>query len=70
MDEGDLKPLLDDVVARFPDVDIGSYPKWLDPSYKTKLTFDGRDVLRVDAARDALLALLPFGAALTPAEHE
>ncbi len=61
MDEGDLKPLLDDVVARFPDVDVGSYPKWLDPSYKTKLTFDGRDVARVDAARDALIALLPSG---------
>jgi molybdenum cofactor synthesis domain-containing protein len=61
MDEGDLKPLLDDVVARFPDVDVGSYPKWLDPAYKTKLTFDGRDAVRVDAARDALLALLPAG---------
>ena len=61
MDEGDLKPLLDDVVARFPDDDVGSYPKWLDPSYKTKLTFDGRDVARVDAARDALIALLPSG---------
>ncbi len=61
MDEGDLKPLLDDVVARFPDVDVGSYPKWMDPSYKTKLTFDGRDVARVDAARDALVALLPAG---------
>lgn len=61
MDEGDLKPLLDDVVARFPDVGIGSYPKWQDPSYKTKLTFDGRDASRVDAARDAFLALLPSG---------
>jgi molybdenum cofactor synthesis domain-containing protein len=61
MDEGDLKPLLDDVVARFPDVGVGSYPKWQDPTYKTKLTFDGRDVLRVDAARDAFVALLPKG---------
>jgi molybdenum cofactor synthesis domain-containing protein len=61
MDEGDLKPLLDDVVARFPDVGIGSYPKWQDPTYRTKLTFDGRDGARVDAARDAFLALLPAG---------
>jgi molybdenum cofactor synthesis domain-containing protein len=61
MDEGDLKPLLDRVVAAFPDVDVGSYPKWLDPSYKTKLTFDGRDEARVVAARDAFLALLPPG---------
>lgn len=61
MDEGDLKPLLDDVVARFPDVGIGSYPKWQDPTYRTKLTFDGRDEPRVDRARDAFLALLPEG---------
>jgi molybdopterin-biosynthesis enzyme MoeA-like protein len=61
MDEGDLKALLDQVVARFPDVGVGSYPKWQDPSYKTKLTFDGRDPARVDAARDAFLALLPAG---------
>jgi molybdenum cofactor synthesis domain-containing protein len=61
MDEGDLKALLDDVVARFPDIGIGSYPKWQDPTYKTKLTFDGRDSARVDAARDAFVALLPAG---------
>jgi len=61
MDEGNLKPLLDQVVARFPDVEIGSYPKWLDPAYKTKLTFDGRDEARVLAARDAFVALLPAG---------
>lgn len=61
MDEGDLKALLDRVVADFPDVSVGSYPKWQDPSYKTKLTFDGRDARRVDEARDAFLALLPAG---------
>jgi molybdenum cofactor synthesis domain-containing protein len=61
MDEGHLKPLLDDVVARFPDVFVGSYPKWMDPSYKTKLTFDGRDAAKVTAARDAFIALLPAG---------
>lgn len=61
MDEGDLKPLLDAVVVRFPDVGVGSYPKWHDPTYKTKLTFDGRDAIRVDAARDAFVAMLPAG---------
>jgi molybdopterin-biosynthesis enzyme MoeA-like protein len=61
MDEGDLKPLLDRVVERFPDVDVGSYPKWHDPSYKTKLTFDGRDDERVLAARDAFVGMLPQG---------
>lgn len=61
MDEGDLKPLLDSVVDRFPDVGVGSYPKWQDPTYKTKLTFDGRDAVRVDAARDAFVEMLPPG---------
>ena len=59
MDEGDLRPFLDRVVAEYPDVDVGSYPKWMDPTYKTKLTFDGRDARRVDAARDAFVALVP-----------
>jgi molybdenum cofactor synthesis domain-containing protein len=61
MDEGELKPLLDRVVAAFPDVDVGSYPKWVDPTYKTKLTFDGQDEARVAAARDAFVASLPAG---------
>jgi molybdopterin-biosynthesis enzyme MoeA-like protein len=61
MDEGILKPLLDGVVAAFADVSVGSYPKWLDPAYKTKVTFDGRDEARVLCARDAFVALLPAG---------
>jgi molybdopterin-biosynthesis enzyme MoeA-like protein len=61
MDEGVLKPMLDRVVAAFADVSVGSYPKWLDPGYKTKVTFDGRDAARVLAARDAFVALLPPG---------
>lgn len=61
MDEGNLKPLLDDIVARFPDVGVGSYPKWMDAAYTTKLTFDGRDEARVIAASEAFLALLPAG---------
>jgi molybdenum cofactor synthesis domain-containing protein len=61
MDEGVLKPLLDRVVAEFAEVSVGSYPKWLDPAYKTKVTFDGRDEPRVLAARDAFIALLPSG---------
>lgn len=73
MDEGDLKALLDAVVARFPEVEVGSYPRWPsaesdarladrpEAGYRTKLTFDGTDVVRVDAARDAFLASLPAG---------
>jgi molybdenum cofactor synthesis domain-containing protein len=61
MDEGDLKPLLDAVVAAFPDVEVGSYPKWNEPSYRTKLTFDGMDDVRVLSARDAFVRTLPEG---------
>lgn len=62
LDEGDIKPLLDRVVAEHHAVEIGSYPKWHDPEYRTKLTFDGTDPARVHAARDAFLAGLPMGA--------
>jgi molybdenum cofactor synthesis domain-containing protein len=61
MDEGVLTPLLDRVVRDYPDVSVGSYPKWKDMSYKTKLTFDGRNEARVLAARDTFVALLPEG---------
>jgi molybdenum cofactor synthesis domain-containing protein len=61
MDEGDLKPLLDRIVRAFPSVDVGSYPKWSDPAYRTKLTFDGLDAEAVKGARDAFVASLPSG---------
>jgi molybdenum cofactor synthesis domain-containing protein len=66
LDEGHLKPFLDEVVERFPDVDVGSYPRWTDPVVRTKLTFDGRDPVRCGEARDAFLARLPDGATAEP----
>jgi molybdopterin-biosynthesis enzyme MoeA-like protein len=59
LDEGAIKELLDVVVAAHPSVEIGSYPKWNDPEYKTKLTFDGTDADQVRAARDVFAAGLP-----------
>lgn len=61
MDEGELKPLLDQVVSTHPDVDVGSYPKWFDTSYKTKVTFDARDDDKLEAAVSQFLSLLPQG---------
>lgn len=58
LDEGQLKERLDQVVAAFSDVDVGSYPKWGDSDHRTKLTFDGIDEPRVLAARDAFAASL------------
>ena len=62
LDEARLKPLLDTLVDRHPEVEIGSYPRWFEPSYKTKVTFDARDEKLVEAAARALLELLPDGA--------
>jgi molybdenum cofactor synthesis domain-containing protein len=59
LDETDLKPLLDEVVAAYADVDVGSYPKWFDPSYKTKVTFDAREQERLESALAAFLELIP-----------
>ncbi len=61
-DEGQIKALLDQVVADHPSVEIGSYPKWNDAEYKTKLTFDGTSEREVRAARDAFASGLPEGA--------
>jgi molybdenum cofactor synthesis domain-containing protein len=61
LDEGELKPLLDAVVATHPHVEVGSYPKWSDPSYRTKLTFDGQEAEAVAHAVDAFVKLLPSG---------
>ncbi len=67
-DESEIKALLDDAVAAFPDVSIGSYPRWHPPgaavvaasedTYRTKITFDGRVESRVFAARNHFQARL------------
>lgn len=54
LDEGNLKPHLDAVVAAHPEVQVGSYPKWRDPTCRTLVTFDGLDEAVVAAARAAL----------------
>jgi molybdenum cofactor synthesis domain-containing protein len=61
MEETDLKPLLDRAVALHPCIEIGSYPKWFDASYKTKVTFDGVVESQVEAAVEELIGLLPAG---------
>lgn len=58
-DEGEIAALLGEVEARFAGVTIGSYPKLSDPEYSVKVTVDGRDAVKVDAALTALEAGLP-----------
>ncbi|MCA9639692.1 MAG: competence/damage-inducible protein A [Polyangiaceae bacterium] len=61
MDEGDLKPLLDQVVAHHSEVAVGSYPRWRSPDYKTKITFDAASEVVLQPALDEFLQLLPEG---------
>lgn len=57
-DEGEIAALLESIARAHPGVEIGSYPRWRDPSYRVKLTFDGRDPAAVDAALEACRAAL------------
>lgn len=60
--EGAIAAALDAVVARFPDVAIGSYPQPEAAGHKVKITFDGRDLGNVERAIADLTARL--GAAI------
>lgn len=59
LEESELKVELDRVVALHPEVEIGSYPKWFDTRYKTKITFDAINEEWVRAAYDAFCAAVP-----------
>lgn len=64
LEELELKAVLDGVVARHPEVEIGSYPKWRDANYRTKVTFDARDGAAVAQALDDFVSQFPAGAVL------
>lgn len=61
MDEGHVAPLLDQIVERYPQVSVGSYPTLTGTDHCTKLTFDGGDEAETEAATQAFLSLLPQG---------
>jgi molybdenum cofactor synthesis domain-containing protein len=58
LDEGHLKEHLDAIVAQFPAVQVGSYPKIGHPEYKVRVTLDARDPALVDRATAALVSRL------------
>jgi molybdenum cofactor synthesis domain-containing protein len=55
VDEGPIAGALDEVVAEFPMVEVGSYPHLDTPDYRVKITLDGRDAAAVDAATERLV---------------
>ena len=48
--EGPIAGALDETVAAFPGVEVGSYPHLDAPDYRVKITFDGRDAGAIDRA--------------------
>jgi molybdenum cofactor synthesis domain-containing protein len=50
---------LDEVSRRFPDVEIGSYPRFDDADHRVRVTFEGKDARLVEAATRSFLASLP-----------
>jgi molybdenum cofactor synthesis domain-containing protein len=63
--EGEIAGALDETVAAFPSVDVGSYPHPEATDYRVKITFDGRDPAAVDGALAFLTARLGDGVVRT-----
>lgn len=59
--EGTLAEHLDATVARFPNVGIGSYPRFDDADHRVKVTFDGREEGEVSSALEFLRSRVPPG---------
>ena len=60
--EGAIAEHLNDTVAKFPDLLLGSYPRWGDPEYAVKLTLESKDKEYTERALAHLLGLLPADA--------
>jgi molybdenum cofactor synthesis domain-containing protein len=60
--ETDIVASLNELVAEFPELMLGSYPKFEDRTFHTLLTLESRDPDYVQRALDALLARLPSDA--------
>ncbi|MDP2603740.1 MAG: competence/damage-inducible protein A [Deltaproteobacteria bacterium] len=60
--EGLIAAMLNDVLAKFPDLLLGSYPVLDIPEYKVKVTFESKDAAYLDRALQSFLASLPEGA--------
>lgn len=71
LEESSLAGSLDAVVDEFPDVEIGSYPRW-EPDERgrlrveVKVTFEAHDPERAAAARDSLASRLDPSAVIIP----
>lgn len=60
-DEATIATHLDAVVAAFPAVSVGSYPRFDAADYRVLVTLESKDTAAVDAATESLDAALPAG---------
>lgn len=57
--ESAIAAYLDETLAHFPQLMLGSYPTLNDPEYRVRVTLESKDQAYVERALAALLALLP-----------
>ena len=57
-DEGQIAATLHVVLAKYPELLLGSYPYFDNPIYSIKLTLESKDLAYLESAHDALLAHL------------
>lgn len=60
--EGVIAAVLNDLLAKFPQLMLGSYPVLDVPEYKVKVTLESKDRAYLDRALQAFLAALPADA--------
>ncbi|MGE5303170.1 MAG: competence/damage-inducible protein A [Alphaproteobacteria bacterium] len=60
--EGLIAKMLNDVLAQFPELLLGSYPVLEIPEYKVKVTFESKDPEYLQRALQSFLGSLPDGA--------
>jgi len=60
-DEASIATYLDAVVAAFPGLSVGSYPRFDAADHRVQVTLEGKDAAAVEAATEKLVASLPPG---------
>jgi molybdenum cofactor synthesis domain-containing protein len=60
--EGTLAEHLNELLRRRPDLMLGSYPEFLNPEYKVKVTLESKDAKYVEQALEEFLQRLPADA--------
>ncbi len=60
--ESDLVPSLNDLLQEFPELVLGSYPRFREADYRVMLTLESRDAEYLQRALDSLLGRIPADA--------